>query len=438
MPNAMLPPLFHDRKTWAAFSISISSVFLLTGYDMVRSPSNTLFKAEYGASGLTWVLAAAPVALLFLLYLYGKTLTRFGPRRTLHATLIASALGIATSFALIHHEIALGAALLILIREAYAVLVIEQYWSFLNSTLDEPTARRLNGPVTGISSLGGVLGGFLVATFGHAVSPQAWLLWGLVPFVPCLFFAEVGYRIGGEPKKPSAAVPKPKLEPNGKRIALAGVGHRFSSTVGLQLFKQHPLLVLLFGVILCTQVAATALDIHFQTLLQIQIPDANAQTAFSGRVFMWLNAASFGIQFLVAPLWMRWFSLRSVQICIPILNLCVIGYCWNSPTLFTAGAAFLVFKAMDYSIFRASKEMLYIPFSFDVRYRAKEVIDAFGYRFGKGGASLSFFLLKRLNVALTPLYLPVAFVATGAWLVLTCLLFYNKDHERLPRESVPK
>ena len=54
----------------------------------------------------------------------------------------------------------------------------------------------------------------------------------------------------------------------------------------------------------------------------------------------------------------------------------------------SAGLAYMAFKVIDYSVFRAAKELLYIPLSFDRRYRAKELIDVFGYRFGKGGMSL--------------------------------------------------
>jgi ATP/ADP translocase len=43
-----------------------------------------------------------------------------------------------------------------------------------------------------------------------------------------------------------------------------------------------------------------------------------------------------------------------------------------------------VFKVLDYSVFRAVKELLYVPLSFDARYRAKEIIDAFVYRASKG------------------------------------------------------
>jgi AAA family ATP:ADP antiporter len=80
-------------------------------------------------------------------------------------------------------------------------------------------------------------------------------------------------------------------------------------------------------------------------------------------------------------------------------------------------AAYLFFKTMDYSLFRAAKEVLYIPFPFDVRYRAKELIDAWGYRFGKGGASLAIAFLQSLKVSVTiPLLATVGVASAGVWL----------------------
>ena len=48
----------------------------------------------------------------------------------------------------------------------------------------------------------------------------------------------------------------------------------------------------------------------------------------------------------------------------------------------------VAFKCIDYSLFRAAKELLYIPLSYDAKYRTKGIIDVFAYRFGKGAASL--------------------------------------------------
>ena len=57
------------------------------------------------------------------------------------------------------------------------------------------------------------------------------------------------------------------------------------------------------------------------------------------------------------------------------------------PSLGVCTAVFLLFKAFDYSLFRAAKEVLYIPLPFDARYRVKEFNDAFLYRASKGGTS---------------------------------------------------
>ena len=78
-------------------------------------------------------------------------------------------------------------------------------------------------------------------------------------------------------------------------------------------------------------------------------------------------------------------------------------------------------------MFRAAKEVLYIPFSFDVRYRAKEVIDVFGYRAGKGVSSAAIVFLQRVGVGISGLYLQIALACVALWLVLIFPLTASAD-----------
>ena len=89
-----------------------------------------------------------------------------------------------------------------------------------------------------------------------------------------------------------------------------------------------------------------------------------------------------------------------------------------TPSVATSGTAFLLFKAFDYSIFRAAKEILYIPLSFDARYRAKEFIDVFGYRFSKGAISLVVALGQRAGLVFESAYGLLALTASSIWLAL--------------------
>jgi len=78
----------------------------------------------------------------------------------------------------------------------------------------------------------------------------------------------------------------------------------------------------------------------------------------------------------------RW---SSCIFALPLANIAACAYFVLSRARVRPGATSRS-KPIDYSLFRAAKKILYIPFSFDVRYRAKEVIDVFGYRFGKGAS----------------------------------------------------
>jgi ATP/ADP translocase len=82
---------------------------------------------------------------------------------------------------------------------------------------------------------------------------------------------------------------------------------------------------------------------------------------------------------------------------------------------------------MDYSLYRASKETLYVPLSFNARYRAKMVIDAFVSRSAKGVGSLGLTAVQLVAGPIALFALPLAAVGmSGVWLAAARSLF-RKD-----------
>jgi len=120
-------------------------------------------------------------------------------------------------------------------------------------------------------------------------------------------------------------------------------------------------------------------------------------------------------------------ALRWVHLMLPLIHLIAISAAIIEPSVFTVGLAFFLFKAFDYSIFRGAKELLYVPLGFDERYRAKEVIDVFGYRSGKGVSSAVIVLLQKAGVLVTNYYLAVGFAMAVLWLALVFPLTRNQD-----------
>ncbi len=387
------------RDYLAAGLVGLAAAFLLGGYELVRSPSNSLFKETYGKGALPYVMAATPLAVVAILYLYGRLLTRLGARRTMLVTTVGSCAVLVGLYVAVEAGWAFSRAILYVFREAYVVLLIEQYWSFINSTLATDSAKRLNGPICGIASLGAIGGGVLVAGISTKVGSVSLLVMAALVTLPAAGLMDLAYGRCGEPHDRG--------------------GSRRSDTLGLRLFGSHRMLAILLAVILLTQGVSALLDLNFQGILQDAIPEVDRQTAFSGRFFAGVNTVSFVMQFVVTPLVLRLVPLGLIHLAIPLAHVAGCIYLLRSPSLFAAGLAYTLFKALDYSTFRAAKEILYIPLPFDARYRAKEVIDVFGYRCGKGGASLAVMGLKAAGWAMTEARFAVgAIVAAGLWAVL--------------------
>lgn len=378
-----LPPGL-PRSLAAAIGIGLSAAFLLCGYEGVRSSSNTLFKEAYGKESLPLIMTASPFVLLALLYGYGVLLSKFGPRRTLFITTVLSGFGVELCYYLILDGHKPATAALYLIREAYIVILIEQYWSFINSTLGLSTAKKLNGPICALGSCGGILGGYLVGTYSGMPALNAMTIGGYGPFepldtlalcvvslIPAMLLGEVTYELCGEPQ-PEAGTVRARHGP----LALGEL-------------KRFPLLLCIFGIILCTQAVAAMLDLTLQNQLSAAYP-GKAQNKVSGNIYMWLNVAALVSQVVITPLLCSLVRLSWIHFALPVLNLAAIALLLLHPSFENAVAAHVLFKTFDYSLFKSAKELLYIPFPFDVRYRAKEFIDAFGYRMGKGVATIPF------------------------------------------------
>jgi AAA family ATP:ADP antiporter len=298
-------------------------------------------------------------------------------------------------------------------REAYIVLIIEQYWSFVNSTLSPEQARRINGPFCGLASIGAITGALLVKKLATPLGSEMLLLFAGGSLLPAAACSTLAYRFAGEPQPTEA-------EKGGKQ------GH-----LGLRVLLQSRYLAFIFLLILTTQVVSTVLDLRFNGLVEIAKPVKDARTAFYGSFYAVLNAVALVLQFIAVPLLLRFVPLRVVHLGIPLIHLVACSVLTVAPSLWSGETAYLLFKAFDYSIFRAAKELFYIPLSFDARYRAKQVNDSFGYRFAKG-ASAGVIALVGLLVTVPGIAFSVTAMAmTVIWSGLASNLTSNRSPTRI-------
>ena len=390
--------MFPRRILFAAISISIAASFLLCGYEFIRAVSTSLFVESYGAENLPRAMVAVPPSLMLLLYVYGMLLSRLGATRTLAITSLLSGALIFGCYLALFRGVHFASAILYVFREAYIVIIIEQFWSFVNSTLTPAQAKRINGPFCAVASVGSMVGGILVSRWAEPLGTQTLLLFTAGSLVPATIFSAIAYRLAGEPK--------PTLEEAGGRRGHLGARTLFSSRY----------LVILALLILSTQVVSTVLDLRFNGLVEIERPDVDTRTAFYGTFSTVLGGSAAVLQLIVVPLALRFISVRVIHLGIPMVHLLSGLTLTLRPSLRTGVLAYLLFKALDYSLFRAAKELFYMPRSYDERYRAKQLIDSFGYRFGKGGSAGVIELVRLVVKTIPGTAFPItAMVMAGLW-----------------------
>ncbi len=396
------------KPTIAVLTLAVAAFFLLFGYECARSASVSLFLETYGAHRLPVVLALGPVGTIILLFGYGRLLSLAGTERTLFFTTLLSGLGILVCYLAISQGSKVAVGGVYVLREAYIVILIEQYWSFIDSTLKSDQAKNINGPICGIASLGAISGGLSVGQLSGWLGTDYLLLLAAFSLIPAAFFSALAFRLGGEPTPPSK-------DQHDKRGAL-----------DLNLFRRNRTVLHIAYLIILTQVIATVLELRFSRSLEVAIPMMDERTAYLGNFYALLNTTAFIFQFIITPIMLRSLSLRQVHMVIPLVHITACAILIIHPTLLAGAGAYLLFKALDYSVFRAGKELLYIPLSFNARYRAKEVIDAFIYRASKGLTS-GFIASAAILFGRLPgvIYPSIAVLSSVVWLYLINQLTRN-------------
>jgi AAA family ATP:ADP antiporter len=403
-----------SHSPWqAALTIGVAALFLLFGYELVRSVAQSLYISAYGAAKLPLVMALGPVGTLLWLYGYGLLLSWWGARKAILSTCLLSALALLGCWWAIRHGSRVATGVLYVVREAYIVLLVEQVWSFINSTLRRGEGRSWNGPICGIASLGAITGGWFVHHWAVRMGSQDLLILAAVTLVPTALFTLWAYRWGGEPQ------PAPG-EIGGRQ------GH-----LGVHLLRQQPILFYLALLVGITQVVSTLVDLQLSYYVERSFPLKDQRTSWLGGFYALLNVGAAVMQFVITPLLLRRMKVRTVHLGIPVLHGMAVVLVLVLPGLWTAALAYGLFKALDYSLFRAAKELVYVPLTYDARYRAKELIDAFGYRAAKGGVGGILALVGRLGYGVGPSVLPLLILAgLAGWVPLAWRLTDDPESTR--------
>lgn len=360
----------------ASFVAGSSAFLCFLSYELFRSSSESVFLTLYSAKDKVYALSIVPLVLVMFIWVYSKILDKKGPKFSISSFFIFFVF----LMILFYYGSSKGFRFFIftvlVFKEAYIVLLSEIYWSYINSVLNLNEAKKLNGYIAGFGAGGSVIGGYMVSKMSSSINVEEFFIMSAFFLLISFIIILIAYRI----QKPSFSLSN---------------NNDLSS---LRYIRENQILKILFFTVFISQIFSTLSDLNFTEYLKKEIIDKNERTSYLGRFWTNVNIISFSFQFILTPLILRKVSVSLVLVIISLIHVFSSIYSFLYPSLFSASLVFLLFKSLDYSLYRASKETLYIPFNSEVRFKTKQIIDAFNYRFAKGFISVILSILNSLKI----------------------------------------
>jgi len=380
--------------------LCILGYLLMFGYALVRPSIDSLFLEHNTAKQLpvVWIIV------IFVALGVTTVLNRYTMRISLLKVFASSCYISIISlliFQLVYKlNVHVGAYVLVIWKEVYIVVLVELFWCFANTLYSIRDARVAYGLLLAIGSLGSVTGNIIVGPLAKSIGTHTAIYSGLPMLFVC---ALIGIRFG------KFYLPLRNASPN---------SHATATSMSAML-KSSAYLIPLALLVLVGQAVTTLVEFEYSTIFEHAYIDMDSRTAVMGQVNAAINICATILQLLTGQIF-RFIGISGTLIGMPLVLTATITTFLISPQSATIIIAKVIGKSFDYSLLRASKEILYIPLSDNEKTQGKALIDIFMYRTARGLCSILLLALTYYRVG--PLAIRFAFILIVAWLMLATVI----------------
>ena len=393
-----LPPAHRKQIVGLAAMVFL----ILASYELARSPVESLFVEKHTAAAIPQAWLVVAIGSVFVFGWWSHWAARIDLVRGFGLVSGLSALVLAGLLLACQADLPGSYHALFLWKDIYIVLLIEIFWSFANQVMPVSKASRVYGLFLVVGSVGSFCGGLLGGQLAVHLGTRQ-MLWSLIPLLGVVW---LGCRVLHSPEMTGTVSQKAKNSDTGFRD-------------GVRVLLQQRVLWCLLLLIGLTQVAINLIDYQTQHALELYFPDTDERTQIMSQIYASISVVSLVFQLATSAL-LRGLGVPLVMLLLPGLMALFVASAMIYPRMITVAITKVASKAFDYSIFRAAKEIFYIPLSHEEKTQGKAFVDMMTYRVSKGVVSLFLLVIGAISMnVLWSLILVVLLAWMGAvvWLV---------------------
>jgi AAA family ATP:ADP antiporter len=120
--------------------------------------------------------------------------------------------------------------------------------------------------------------------------------------------------------------------------------------------------------------------------------EGNVIGRFYASFFLWVNLLGMFLQLFVVGRLIKYFGVKAGLLWLPIVALGTYALIFAAPLIRFARIGKTAENASDYSINKTTIQMLFLPTTHEIKYKAKQVTDSFMQRIGDVGSAIVVFL----------------------------------------------
>jgi AAA family ATP:ADP antiporter len=313
--------------------------------------------------------------------------------------------------------------------ESFDAFFATTFWAFADSICNPKDARNYYGLIVAGSKIGGILGAgglYLIlsrtSTAAHlSLLPNSLVFGSCVLFVAALSIRILRNNVPGSYMHGYEAVyqlEKAKLKESRSWFEILK-----SPIDGLILIIKNPYVMGIFSLCAFYEVTIVIFDFMLALGADATYSTVGGMTSYYAFYYLVYNSIGLGVTLFGTTPILRILGLRWSLFVFPVL--CLLFFLITLVNQ-TAGVIFWVLvglRAFNYALNHPTKEVLYIPTTKEIKFKAKAWTDAFGARIAKSAGSIFNILLQNEKTSTVLLAsLGLSFSLTSLWIVIVYFL----------------